>query len=76
MLHEIQQDDNPTLRQAITKYTKSLSREERIKDRYPRGGIADIRINKYLSNWLAISRLVDNLLDSGAFIDFVFQLNP
>ena len=54
MLHEIQQDDNPPPRQAITKYTKSLSREERIKNSYPRGGIDDIRINKSLSNWLAI----------------------
>ena len=73
LLHEIQRDDNPTPRQAITKYTKSLSREERIKDRYPRGGIDDTRINKSLLNWLAISRLPDNLIASGALIDFVFE---
>ena len=62
MLHEIQQDDNPTPRQAITKYTNSLTHKERIKDRYPRGGIDDIRKSKSLLNWLAISRLPDNLL--------------
>ena len=44
MLDEIRKDDNPTPRQTITKYTKSLSREERGIDRYPRVGTEDIRI--------------------------------
>ena len=37
MLNEIKRDNNPTACQQITKYTKCLSREERVIDRYPRG---------------------------------------
>ena len=43
MLNEIQKDANPTPRQTITNYAKSLSREERVIDRYPRGGTEDFR---------------------------------
>ena len=38
MLNEIQRDDNPTASQRITKYTKCLSHEDRVNDRYPSGG--------------------------------------
>ena len=43
MLNEIQKDVNHTPRQRITNYAKSLSREERVIDRYPRGGTEDFR---------------------------------
>ena len=45
MLDKIRKDDNPTPRQTTTKYTKSLSRKERVIDQYPRGGTEDIRIS-------------------------------
>ena len=57
MLDEIRKDDNLTPRQTITKYTKSLSCEERVTNRYPRGGTENVGITKSLSNWLSISRL-------------------
>ena len=43
MLNEIQKDVNPTPHQTITNYAKSLSCEERVIDRYPRGGTEDFR---------------------------------
>ena len=43
MLNEIQKDVNHTPRQRITNYAKSLSREERVIDRYPRGETEDFR---------------------------------
>ena len=45
-------------------------------DRYPRRGIEDIRITKFLSNWLSVSRLPDSLVDGGGLSIFVFQLYP
>ena len=53
-----------------------MSCEERAVDRYPRGGSEDIRITKSLSNWLSVSRLPDSLVDGGAFLEFVYKLNP
>jgi hypothetical protein len=53
-----------------------LSREERAVHRYPGGGSEDIRITKSLSNWLSVSRLPDSLVDGGAFLEFVYKLNP
>ena len=53
-----------------------MSREERAVHRYPGGGSEDIRITKSLSNWLSVSRLPDSLVDGGAFLEFVYKLNP
>jgi hypothetical protein len=76
LLDEIDKELNPTPRQTIMRFAKSMSKQEAQLDVYPRGSYQDVDKNRALTHWLSVSNLPYNLLDAGGFMNFCFKMNP
>ena len=65
LLDEVEKELNPTPRQTIMRFAKSMSKQEAQLDVYPRGSYQDVDINRALTHWL-----------SGGFMNFCLKMNP